>query len=182
MNKSAQAAHSTADDKTTWLLVQLRPGGELLAESNLQRQGFRVFAPKTLRTQRRSGRFREELKPLFPGYMFVGVPAGCGGWRSIRGTLGVRSLVSFGTGAPATVRDELIRLLMGRCNEQGRLQPQTFSEGEVVRIVAGPLSRFVAKVESIPSERRIWILLDILGESRRISLDPCDLEPGAAAR
>ncbi|KFE33265.1 hypothetical protein DW2_18839 [Thioclava atlantica] len=38
-------------------------------------------------------------------------------------------------------------------------------------ITAGPLTDFIARVEKVDAERRVWLLLDILGRETRISAD-----------
>lgn len=159
-----------------WFLAQIKPNGDRLAEENLLRQGFRVFSPKVARTTRRSGRFRKELRALFPGYIFVGVCARIAQWRPISSTLGVQRLVSFGSGGPSRVSNELVALLKERCDETGTVQGAPLKKGDLVRIRSGPFSEFVASIEGVPSERRIWVLLDIMGRGRRMAMRPLDVE------
>ena len=58
-----------------WYLIQLKPNSHRLAERNLNRQGFETFLPMQKITRRKASRFVSDLKPLFPGYMFVSVNA-----------------------------------------------------------------------------------------------------------
>jgi len=160
----------------SWYLAQIKPNGDRLAEENLLRQGFRVFSPKVARTTRRSGRFRKELRSLFPGYMFVGVCSRIAQWRPIGSTLGVQRLVGFGSGGPSRVSNELVALLKERCDDKAAVQGPPLKKGDIVRIISGPFSEFVASIERIPSQRRIWVLLDIMGQGRRMAVGPQDVE------
>jgi len=63
-----------------WHLAQVRPNAFVIAERNLRRQGFAVFAPTLAQTIRRRGRFVVEQKPLFPGYHFIGISAEAAPW------------------------------------------------------------------------------------------------------
>lgn len=162
-----------------WYLVQLRLNSEQLAERNLLRQGFEVFAPKVTRTRRSRGKFRDELRSLFPGYLFVSAYSQMGRWRAIASTLGVQRIVGFGGTGPSRVSDELIAELKRRCDVQGNVHEDGLSRGDTVRILSGPFAEFIGCVEQIPSERRIWILLDLLG--RRVAVSPDQVERRPAA-
>ena len=56
-----------------WYLIQFKPNSHRLAERNLRQQGFETFLPMQKITHRKISRFVNDLKPLFPGYMFVSV-------------------------------------------------------------------------------------------------------------
>lgn len=159
-----------------WYLAQLRPNGHALAERNLARQGFETFLPRHRATVRRSGRFVTELRPLFPGYLFVAVGAASAPWRTINSTLGVSRLVGFGGGLPSPVPGGLVRGLMARCDHAGELKTEAeFSSGDAVEIKVGPFAEFVATVERVDPDRRVWVLLDLMGRETRMGLAPGDL-------
>ena len=176
MNAFALESRSTA---RIWCLAQAKAKREKLAEQNLRRQGFETFSPKIARTRRHKGCFRNELVPLFPSYMFVRMPSPSMRWRAIGNTLGISRIVGFGDSGPAPVSDELVAGLMQRCDAAERVQPASFRPGDKVRIASGPFSEFIASVDSMPSERRIWVLLEIMGEQRRLAVGPemVELEP-----
>lgn len=159
-----------------WHLAQLKPNGLALAVRNLARQGFETFMPLHQTTLRRSGRFVTEPKPLFPGYLFVAFDPSDAPWRKINSTLGVAKLVAFGSGQPKQVPSALIDALRARYDASGRLRgPEAFCAGDRVEIKSGPFTDFVATVENITPDHRVWILLDLMGRETRISLAPEDL-------
>lgn len=152
-----------------WYVAQLKPSGDQIAQENLVRQGFGVFSPKYRRTCRRQGRFRVELRSLFPGYLFVRSEPNPARWRAIGGTLGVSRLVSFGGNGPSAVSGDVIDMLAEHCRTAGA-DPDAVKEGDLVRVVSGPFAGLVARVEKLPIRERIWVLLDFMGQHRRISL------------
>ena len=105
-----------------WYLIQFKPNSYRLAERNLHRQGFETFLPMQKITRRKASRFVSDLKPLFPGYMFVSVNSELAPWRSINSTIGVSRLVSF-EGKPKPLPLQLISGLMLRCDASGTLLP-----------------------------------------------------------
>lgn len=154
----------TTDDTTTnWFLAQLKPNSHKIACRNLERQGFETFLPVEAETVRRNGEFKTTLKPLFPGYIFVGWSPDTAGWQSVNGTLGVTKLVAFGE-QPAPVPDEIIAALMQRYGEAAALE-----KGDRVRVKSGPFVDFIAQVERVSPDQRVWLLLDLMGRKTRIS-------------
>lgn len=155
----------------SWYLVQTKPNAHALAERNLQRQGLSTFLPMQEVTGRKSSRFVNKIRPLFPGYLFVEVPEGQAPWRSINGTLGVARLVRFGE-MPEPVPEGLVAALRARCDADGHfVAPNELSAGDAIEIARGPFAHFVAEVEKVSPDQRVWVLLDLMGQKTRVSLE-----------
>ncbi|MEW5425229.1 transcription termination/antitermination protein NusG [Amorphus sp. 3PC139-8] len=152
-----------------WYLAQLKPNAWRIAEKNLHRQGFTVFNPLEKRTVARRGRFKSELQPVFPGYLFVQFDPTAGPWRVINSTYGVARLVTFESDRPQAVPTDLVEAIRARCGDDGCFQPQeAFAPGSAVRFTTGPFAEFVATVEAIAPDKRIWVMLEIMGQETRI--------------
>ena len=159
-----------------WYLVQFKPNSHRLAEKNLNRQGFETFLPMQEISRRKASRFVADLRPLFPGYMFVNVDEEVAPWRRINGTLGVSKLVSFNSTLKALPL-QLVSNLMQRCDTEGKLLPaKTLSSGDHVEVLTGPFANFVATVERIDAKERVWILMDFMGQSTRIRIAPDQIQ------
>ncbi len=155
-----------------WYLAQARPNQFHIAEHTLAQQGFPVFCPTPEETRRRGGRFVSETRPLFPGYLFVSFNPASSAWRTINNTYGVSKLVTFGERVPAHLPQDLVAGLMARCDEAGNLlPPQVLKPGDRAQVLTGPFAQFVATVESLAPQRRVWVLLEILGGKTRVWLD-----------
>ncbi len=153
-----------------WHLAQIKPNSQDIALRNLTRQGFETFAPNHNVTRRHRGKFVARTQPLFPGYLFVSINVLEGGWRSINNTYGVSRLVSFGAD-PVAVPSQLVEDLMLRCDDSSTITaPKLLKQGDEVRLLEGPFSDFVATVESVQTDQRIWILLDIMGRTTRAAV------------
>ncbi len=163
--------------RPAWFLAQIKPNSAKIAKTNLQRQGFSVFLPTEEKTEQRRGRFASVLRPMFPGYIFVALDAAQGHWRAVNSTYGITRLVSFGN-RPAPVPDALVAELQARCDESGKLLPPgQFSPGDRVRVMSGPFSGFLSEVESMASEQRVWLLMDIMGAATKVGVDCAQLQP-----
>ena len=153
-----------------WYLLQLKPNSHRIAERNLNRQGFKTFLPMQEVTRRKASHFVNDLKPLFPGYMFVSFDTEIDAWRKINSTMGVSRLVSFGS-EPKALPTQLVSGLIMRCDENGKLlPPNTLCEGDSVELLTGPFAKFVATVDSIDPEQRIWVIMDYMGQKTRIQI------------
>ncbi len=87
-------------------------------------------------------------------------------------THGVTRLVSF-DGAPQPVPDDLVSALRARCDGEELLHPEGVPQpGERVRLVGGPFAGFVAEVEKIAPDRRVWLLLEMMGGHSRLLAAP----------
>ena len=63
-----------------------------------------------------------------------------------------------------------------RCDEAGVFRAQdTFRLGDVVQIQTGPFASFLAEVEDMAPDQRIWVLIDLMGQKSRIAVDHQDL-------
>jgi transcriptional antiterminator RfaH len=153
-----------------WYLVQFKPNSHRLAERNLHRQEFETFLPMQNITRRKASRFVSDLKPLFPGYMFVSVNSDLTPWHTINSTIGVSRLVSF-EGKPKPLPLQLVSGLMLRCDASSvLLPPKSLSAGDSVEMLAGPFANFIATVDAIDPERRIWVLMDFMGQKTRVQV------------
>lgn len=159
------------DEKPIWFLAQLKPNSYRIAEKNLKRQSFETFLPMQEETSRRNGKFVSSMKPLFPGYLFVTFDTTAGGWHKINSTYGVTGLVSFARD-PAPVPGDLVSALKRRCDDSGKLLPPcSLRPGDSVKLTSGPFADFMATIEKIAPDRRVWVLLDLMGRTTRLAID-----------
>lgn len=164
------------DRDKSWFLAQMKPNSDHIAERNLKRQGFRTFLPRQATTRRVKDSFVTALRPLFPGYIFVAFNAAMGHWRTVNGTSGITRLVSFGS-QPATVPWDIVGELLKRCDPTGLLlPPRLLQPGDQVQLTTGPFAHFMAEVERIDPNRRVWVLMEFMGGQTRVAVDGDKLE------
>jgi transcriptional antiterminator RfaH len=151
-----------------WFLAQLKPNCGQIAKRNLERQGFQTFFPRQEETTRCKRKFSTKLRPLFPGYIFVSFDVTQGGWRTVNSTYGITQLVSFDN-EPTTVPRDIIVSLMQRCDADAKLlPPPTLMAGDNVQLTSGPFADFMATVEKEAPDKRVWVLLELMGRQTRI--------------
>lgn len=158
-----------------WFILQYKANSHRLAERNLNHQGFESFLPMQEITKYKYNRYVGELRPLFPGYMFVTFDPASGPWRQINCTIGVSKLVSFGD-QPSPIPPEFMSDLKLRCDSDGKLLPsKRLVKGDTVQLLTGPFANYIANIETIDAKQRIWLLMELMGRVTRISVNPNEL-------
>lgn len=154
-----------------WYLAQLKPNCASIASRNLERQGIETFMPLETRTVPRGGRFVDKSYPVFSGYLFVRLDKTAGQWRAVGSTYGISRLVSFGQ-EPAMVPARLIDGLIDRCDKNGFLLANSdFSAGDGVKVADGPFSDFIGTVDKISPDRRVFVLMEVMGQTTKVEVD-----------
>ncbi|MDP5336327.1 MAG: transcriptional activator RfaH [Paracoccaceae bacterium] len=157
-----------------WHLLLCKPNRNQVAFRNLERLGFDVFMPRNLVQIRRKGVIKEELRPIFGGYIFLGQGNAAKNLAQARSVPGVARFVGFGSEGPAVVPPGIVEGLMRRCDPEGCLTRvvEQFTTGDRIKIVSGAFAEFVTTVEHIDPDRRLHVLLDLLGRQTKVQVDP----------
>lgn len=153
----------------TWYVVACHTKQERMARFHLERQGFTVYLPMTLGGLVRG---RQSIVAFLPGYLFVQVEDDSA-WWAIRSTIGVKSVIAGGsTGKPLPMRDELLAEIRKREVDGLVTVRRDFKPGERVRIGLLPVE---ALFEEVSGERRVSLVVSLLGRDSRVKVDPLSL-------
>ena len=165
-------------DTRSWYLIYTKPRAEKLAQENLQRQEFNTYLPLMKETHRHRGKYVSRIEPMFPRYLFIQLNCTTDNWAPIRSTLGVSSIVRFGT-YPMQVPESLLETLQ-QCEDENGIQSTTekeFQTGDRIRIIEGAMAGLEGIYESKTSKERVTVLLNIAGQHTRVSMTRHDLQP-----
>ncbi len=166
-----------ASETGAWYVAKLKPHGLTRAEHNLHRQGYRSFMPRRPVSERRAAQIRPVTRPLFPGYLFVQIAKDRQDWRTINGTFGVVRLVTLDRNKPTQVPGPFMAALLARCDgDIWTPDSVAFAPGTAVRMVAGPFTNTLARIESVPDSDCVYVLLDMMGRAVRARVTLQDLE------
>jgi transcriptional antiterminator RfaH len=151
----------------SWYLVHTKPLSELIAQANLQRQGYEVYLPRAIQTIRHCGRWRDRIVALFPQYLFLGLNEGVQALNPVRSTIGVAGIVRFGmryTLVPDHVISDL-RTLADPVSGLHRLTCHSkLTRGTPVQLTSGPFEGLEAIFERAAGVDRVVVLLKLLGQ------------------
>jgi transcription antitermination factor NusG len=162
-----------------WYVASTHRGAEDRAEQHIIRQGFRCFVPRQIRTVRHARRQIEKRSAFFPGYLFVAFDLMRDRWRSLNGTMGVRSLVTQAD-RPVCCPPGLVEHFLDLTDDDGVLNFEpSFTLGQSVRVVRGPFSSLSGRLVQLSSNGRVQILLEIMNGNINVTMGMRDIVPGA---
>lgn len=156
-----------------WYLVHTKPLGEAKAQSNLERQGYEVYFPRLLQAVRCKQRWREQIGPLFPRYLFLNLDEGRQCLKPAHSTTGVAAIVRFGS-CYAIIPDNIIAELQMRADSISGLHRlagcPSLMPGTSVRVVEGPFEGLGGIFECKKGNDRVLVLLELLGHEARVQV------------
>lgn len=156
--------------------MQFKSNSHKITEKNLLRQSFETFLQiheikKTVKSKNKIF-----LKPLFPSYMFISCDNELSQFHKINNTYGVNRLISFNN-LPKAIPQIFITELKQHCDQTGKFLLQSnLKKGDRVKISNGPFSNFIATIEKLDAENRVWLLMDLINASSRISISASNLQ------
>jgi transcription elongation factor/antiterminator RfaH len=147
-----------------WYVAMTSPRRERIATRNLANQDICSFLPLQSVTRRHARRFRTELAPVFPRYIFVILDVDRHRWRSVNGTRGVERLISDGQ-RPVPVTPGVVETLIRSSDARGVLIYETdrLVVGDEVRLLAGPFAGSLGILQRLDGAGRVQLLLKLLG-------------------
>jgi len=165
-----------------WYLVQCKPNAAQIAVHNLENQSFGTFLPLQEITKRKGKIFQRQIRPLFPGYLFVQIDPDHGPWRQVNNTRGVARLVRLGA-EPSVVPNEIVEALMAQCDKKSILRQTSETQsnqlhvGDQAQVTQGPFSGFIATISNIEPNNRINTLIEIMGQTTKVAINAGALKP-----
>jgi transcriptional antiterminator RfaH len=156
-----------------WYLIHTKPAREVVAETNLRRQGYEVYYPRLVWPRRARGRWVDRVGSLFPRYLFLRLAVGHQALGPIRSTVGVANIVRFGYDY-TVVPDSVIEDLRQRADSETGLHHlhsrALFEPGSSVRIVAGVFEGLEGVFQRESGDERVMLLLGLLGRETLVQL------------
>ncbi|WP_353227990.1 transcription termination/antitermination NusG family protein [Novosphingobium sp.] len=154
-----------------WFVVETLPGREAIAVQNLKLQNFVTFWPQFEKVRQAGRQAKMVMASLFPNYIFVQLDMGAGRLRSINGTFGVKRLLSNFGGRPSPIAQPIMAHLFARCERGGMThQLASYEQGQLARVVAGPLADKIVLIERLDPIGRVCVLMELLGTTVTVSL------------
>ena len=156
--------------KKKWLIASFKVNEVKRVEINLLNQKFEYYLPKII-TKKINSNPKEEL--LFPGYIFVNISFE--NYSALKYTMGIKNVIKFGDNI-AYMSNEDIKA-MEIVEQASKIDPvaSQIEIGQDAFISKGSLKGSLVKICSLPSKKRVGVLLTFLGTLRRATIPIKDL-------
>ena len=148
-----------------WLVASYKINEIKRLELNLLNQQFDYYLPKLI-TKKINSKPKEEV--LFPGYIFINTSLEK--YSAIKYTLGIKKIIKFGNHISYIADDEIESIKTIEIASQRDPIISKLKIGQDAVIATGSLKGSLVRICSLPSKKRVGVLLSILGSVRRINI------------
>jgi len=158
----------------------------LVDKGGLKDRIFDVKVPAEEVVEVKDGKKRVTSKKFLPGYILVEMDLPDQGWKetcmAIRAIPGVTGFVGSNRNQkPQAISQEEARSILAKTGEikaDRIMKPrQSFSVGEMVRIVDGPFDSFTGNIEEVNTEKgKLRVMVGIFGRSTPVEVDFLQVE------
>ena len=156
--------------KKIWLIALYKSNEVKRLESNLSNQNFEYYLPKITIKKINS---LPKMEALFPGYIFVNTSLE--NYSSLKYTMGIKNIIKFGDNISCISDEEINTMQM--VEEISKKDPiaSQIQIGQHAIIAKGSFKGSIIKICSLPSKKRVDVLLSFLGSTRKIAILEKDL-------
>jgi transcription termination/antitermination protein NusG len=158
----------------------------LVDKGGLKDRIFDVKVPAEEVVEVKDGKKRVTSKKFLPGYILVEMDLPDPGWKetcmAIRAIPGVTGFVGSNRNQkPQSISQEEARSILAKTGEikADRITKprQSFSVGEMVRIIDGPFDSFTGNIEEVNTEKgKLRVMVGIFGRSPPVEVDFLQVE------
>lgn len=162
-----------------WYVVNTYSGHENKVKQNLEhrvatmgqkRSVRQVVVPTETTKELKDGKQVEVEKRTMPGYVLVNMDLNEGSWTVVKGTPGVTGFVGASNEPVPLTQAEVNRLLHREVAVRER-KKTTYTIGETVKVISGPLSDFSGEIAEINEDAsRLKVLVSIFGRETPVEV------------
>ena len=153
-----------------WLIATYKINELRKLENNLITQKFTFYLPK-ITVKKNNHNFKEEL--LFPGYIFI--KSSIDNYSALSFTKGIKKILKFGKNVSFLNDKEIFKIKTIEKDSKNKPISLKVIVGQKAKIIDGPLKGNLVEICSLPSKKRVDILLSLLGTNRRVNISIKDL-------
>jgi transcriptional antiterminator NusG len=131
-----------------------------------------ILVPTQEKIEIRGGKKETVKEKIFPGYILVKMVLNDTSWLAVRTTQGVTSFIGM-KDKPTSISEEEVKSIVNFMKQGAQpTYKQIFSEGDTVKIIDGPFTEFIGKIEAVDKEHgKVKVLVSIFGRETPVELD-----------
>ncbi len=138
---------------------------------HLQAKILEVLVPTQDKIEIKSGKKVTVKEKIFPGYILVKLILDDVSWLAVRTTQGVTGFVGIGN-KPTPISEAEVATIVSFAQTEAPVYKQVFEVNDTVKIVDGPFSDFIGKIDNVDKERgKVKVLVSIFGRETPVELD-----------
>ncbi len=169
-----------------WYVVHVQSGHENKVAMTLKQRAemtglteriTKVLIPTQNKIVISEGKKRHVEERLFPGYLMVQMDLDDLTWHTVRNTTGVTGFVGT-EGKPTPLPESEVASIIKFSEMEAPTFEAKFSVDDSVKIIDGPFTDFMGKVDSVDNEKgKVRVLVSIFGREAPVELDFLQVSP-----
>lgn len=163
-----------------WHALYVRSRAEKKVLIQLEEMGMHAYLPLISKMKQWSDRKKKVDEPLFKSYVFVFSNAK--EYIPILNVYGVLKFVTFEREAVVVPENQILAIKKfveeyDRGEEYKMRNTDELKEGQMVRIITGPMKGLKGRLESIENKRHLIVYIDVVGQYIPVHLPRAKVEP-----
>jgi len=160
------------NDIRIWIAAYTAPNSEIAVRDAITALGYPVLLPTGMVEMMHARRKMMVDRPVFPRYVFVGVPHGRS-WYPLKSVTGVSGVLSSNS-EPQSLNPRAVALLRAAMEADAFTEEKAvpFKAGDKVEVLIGqtPVEAFVESVTRLLPAQRIDVMFKMFGKEHRRSV------------
>lgn len=163
-----------------WYALYVRPRFEKKVLLQLEEKGIEAYLPLITNVKQWSDRRKKIEEPLFKSYVFV--HSNVKEHLPILTVYGVLRFVTFERKAVVVPDNQIVAIKkFVKDYENGEefkmMNNEALKEGQMVRIISGPMKDLTGRLETIYNKRHLIVYIDVVGRYIPVHLPRAKVEP-----
>ena len=163
-----------------WHALYVRSRSEKKVLSQLEEMGIEAYLPLVTKVKQWSDRRKKIEEPLFKSYVFV--HSNAKEYLPILNVYGVMRFVTFEHEAVVVPDNQIVAIKRFvddyEHGEEFKMQnKEELKEGQMVRIINGPMKGLQGRLETIYNKRHLIVYIEVVGQYIPVHLSRAKVEP-----
>ena len=163
-----------------WHALYVRSRSEKKVLSQLEEMGIEAYLPLVTKVKQWSDRRKKIEEPLFKSYVFV--HSNAKEYLTILNVYGVMRFVTFEHEAVVVPDNQIVAIKRFvddyEHGEEFKMQNnEELKEGQMVRIINGPMKGLQGRLETIYNKRHLIVYIEVVGQYIPVHLSRAKVEP-----
>ncbi|MDP2874315.1 MAG: transcription termination/antitermination protein NusG [bacterium] len=143
----------------------------------LEEKVFNILVPTQEKIVISEGKKRTVEEKLFPGYILINMILSDETWHAVRSTSGVTGFVGTGD-KPSPLPEKEVKSIIKFMKMEAPKFEAKFNLGDGIKIIDGPFSDFIGKVDALDDEKgKVTVLVSVFGRETPVELDFLQVSP-----
>lgn len=150
---------------------------ERVRATNMQDSINEILVPTQEKIVIDGGKKKSVPERLFPGYILVKMVLDDKTWHLVRSTGGVTGFVGAGN-KPTPLPEKEVKTILKFMKMEAPKFEAKFNVGDAVRIIKGPFTDFIGKVDEVDEDKgKVKVLVSVFGRETPVELDFMQVSP-----